>query len=54
MSSESPPTLETVDSENLLDYLRHNAGTAIKTRKAVLSRPVVPGRSAPNHRAAQF
>ncbi len=35
MSSESPTTLETAESENLLDYLRHNAGTANKMRKAV-------------------
>jgi len=35
MSSKSPPTLETSDSDNLLDYLRHNAGTANKMRKAV-------------------
>ena len=35
MSSESPPTLETAESDNLLDYLRHNAGTANKMRKAV-------------------
>ncbi len=35
MSSESPTTLETADSDNLLDYLRHNAGTANKMRKAV-------------------
>ncbi|MBA7630457.1 Tyrosine recombinase XerC [subsurface metagenome] len=35
MSSESPTTLETAESDNLLDYLRHNAGTAKKMRKAV-------------------
>ncbi|MBA7609970.1 Tyrosine recombinase XerC [subsurface metagenome] len=35
MSSESPTTLETAESDNLLDYLRHNAGTANKMRKAV-------------------
>jgi len=35
MSSESPPTLETVESDKLLDILRHNAGTANKTRKSV-------------------
>lgn len=35
MSSESPTTIETVESDNLLDYLRHNAGTANKMRKAV-------------------
>lgn len=35
MSSTPPPTLETAESDNLLDYLRHNAGTANKMRKAV-------------------
>lgn len=35
MSSESPTTLETAESDNLLDYLRHNTGTANKMRKAV-------------------
>lgn len=35
MTNESPPTLETEECEKLLDALRHNAGTAIKTRKAV-------------------
>ncbi len=35
MSSESPTTLETAESDNLLDYLRHNTGTAKKMRKAV-------------------
>ena len=35
MSSESPPTLESAESEKVLDILRHNAGTANKTRKAV-------------------
>ncbi len=35
MSSESPTTLETAESDNLLDYLRHNAGTSNKMRKAV-------------------
>jgi len=35
MSTESPTTLETAESDNLLDYLRHNAGTANKMRKAV-------------------
>ncbi len=35
MGLNPPPTLETAESDNLLDYLRHNAGTAIKMRKAV-------------------
>ena len=35
MRTDSPPTLETEESDNLLDYLRHNAGTANKMRKAV-------------------
>lgn len=35
MSNKSPTTLETAESDNLLDFLRHNAGTAKKMRKAV-------------------
>jgi len=35
MRSDPPPTLETADSDNLLDYLRHNSHTANKMRKAV-------------------
>lgn len=35
MRSDSPPTLETADCDKLLDFLRHNAGTAMRMRKAV-------------------
>ncbi len=35
MNSESPPTLERAESDKVLDFLRHNAGTANKARKAV-------------------
>lgn len=35
MRNDSPPTLESSDCEKILDFLRHNAGTAKKMRKAI-------------------
>lgn len=35
MRTDSPPTLETADCDKLLDYLRYNHHTAVKSRKAI-------------------